>query len=87
MKTTKQLLYQKVSAIREGCAGSGLQSKAWLLEQLDEVIILAYNIDAGAIIIGALEKTRELMSHIKRYEDRLEPDNILCNLLNKELTD
>lgn len=74
--------YSAVSRAREMCAGSNIKSFNEVRKALREAIEFgnAHNIryEYCALCTQALT----LMEQAKEYKDRLEPDTILCNVLN-----
>jgi len=84
MKTTEELLYQKILVCRESCAGDSPKPRDRLLSLLDETMNFAYYVEADRDIIEKLEQARRLVKPTPFGMDkRIEADHILAGLVNR----
>ena len=76
-------LYVLISRAREACAGCSVEDKEKLRQLTKTALQYAVFIGAEKSIQDRLIKAYELIVKIEEYGDRLEPDNILCDILNE----
>jgi len=75
-------LRSKISSAREACAGSNVQPRARLQRLVYEAIELAVQKRLYGLAKDLRVIYREV-GNITEYGDRLEPDQKLCDLLNR----
>lgn len=85
MITIKELLYQKVSAAREHCAGCSPRKKSELLSDIQNALYFAYQVEASQELINKLIEAKSLIQKPKRYYDRIPADQLLSEILNVDL--
>jgi hypothetical protein len=83
----KRVLYSMIWKARENCAGSSLAETGIVLKNILDAKAYAEQNQAGNTIIGKLMKALEIMRTANSFYDRLPADNILCEILNKDLGD
>ena len=85
MKTTRELLWNLVSAAREHCCGSAVMGKAHLLRDINAVLNFARKVEVNEPLINKLLEVRRLVRNAVQYKDRLHADRLLCEILNHDL--
>lgn len=85
MRTTKELLYEKVSSAREACGGDCPLKKHALLKKVDGAIAFAQKVNAEFNILNKLSEARRIIAKSKTYAERLPADQLLCEILNVDL--
>jgi hypothetical protein len=80
-------LYSLISKARESCAGSNVQEIDIVKRLLNEAIAYCSKDSIGLLTLGELNRAKYLLDKVKDYGDRLVPDIILCDILNKMLKD
>ena len=78
-------LYRLISKARESCAGSSVKDIQEVIELNKAALQYAVFIGADRSIQDSLSRVDGLLREAKDYGDRLEPDNILCSVLNQML--
>lgn len=84
-KYYQEILYASIWRVREMCAGSRIQPLETVIKKTENTLDYARTHNAPEVIIGKLNKVLNLLRTAKHYKDRLEPDQILCAILNKDL--
>lgn len=72
-----------VSRAREMCAGSNVQSVSKVRKAVEEAILFGANNGILRDYLVLLAHVDTLLSELREYKDRLEPDTILCDILNE----
>lgn len=85
MRTTRQLLYEKVNVAREHCGGSCPADKIYLLKDIADALNFAYEVSASQSIINKLIEVKKIVQKSKTFYERLPADDILCEILNVNL--
>jgi hypothetical protein len=83
-------LYRLISDAREACAGCCVKELPEVMNLVNEVLkylqdklFAAKEIEQWEL----LNVVKKLLQNVKEYGDRLEPDQILCDILNEMLED
>jgi hypothetical protein len=84
--TCNEELYSLVSKARESCAGSNVQDQFAVMTNINDALSYGLKTKAGQTVIEKLMKALQIMAHVKRYEQRSEADDILCEILNSDLS-
>jgi len=85
LRTTRQLLYYKVSNAREHCCGCAPQSKPFLQRDINDALSFAYKVDAPQSLINKLIEAKKQVQQSKTYYERISADQLLCEILNVDL--
>jgi len=85
MRTTRKLLYNKVSNAREHCCGCAPQDKTYLLKDVADALNFAFSVDAPQSLINKLVEAKKLIQKSKTFHERLSADQLLCEVLNVDL--
>jgi len=76
-------LRRLLSIDREACAGSNVKPILRVRSMVGSTLIWAHCHNIPMEFIREITKARNLLIEAKDYGDRLEPDRILCDLLNR----
>jgi len=82
MTNRQNELYHKISIAREACAGSNIKSKTELQRLIRQTMEYAVNIGAPRQVTLLLTQAVNRIETLVTFSDRLEPDTILCDILN-----
>lgn len=85
MRTTKDLLWNKISVAREHCAGDSPKDKIYLLKDVADALNFAYEVNAPQELINKLIEAKRIIQESKAYHERLPADELLCEILNVDL--
>jgi len=75
-------LRAKISKVREECAGCDIQSLEFVIAGLSDAISYAYE-NGFTYIARQLVRVKENLKTANTYHDRLDPDQKLCDIINR----
>lgn len=86
-KSENPELWNKIRDAREACAGSNWQPKNILLGRIHNAIGTATTTKASKKILMKLKNAYTIIQKLKKHDDRLAADDILCDILNNDIQD
>jgi len=75
--------YNLVSTAREMCAGSNVKELKEVCRAIRQAILYGYTYYMRDDYLKRLSEAVTKLEEAKEYKDRLEPDRILCDILNE----
>ena len=85
MRSTRQMLYNKVSNAREHCCGCAPKDKIYLLGDVADALNFAFEVNAPQSLINKIIEAKKQIQQSKTYHERIEADQLLCEVLNVDL--
>jgi hypothetical protein len=79
-------LYAKVSKARESCAGSKVADLPVVLRNIQDALNYAVANQAEQSVIMKLNQALSQVKNASVWEDRLPADDLLCDIMNHDLT-
>lgn len=77
--------YQLVKEARESCAGDSIKPFKFVIHYLNKALRYGSEHSMSSVYLERIAKAKGLLVNAKDYGDRLEPDDILCQVCNELL--